>query len=103
MLSRTFAAFPEVAEVIVYGSRATGRAHERSDIDLATRGIRDQHRLGRLAMDLDELPIPQTCDLQAYEGIGYPPLKRHIDRYGITIYRRAGLTKAAASSGRRRP
>ena len=86
-LRRVFARYPELAEVLLYGSRATGKATPRSDIDLVTRGIADPHRLGRLALDLEETNIPQTCDVQAYEGVEYAPLKAHIDSVGISIYR----------------
>ncbi len=85
-LRKVFAAYPDLVEVVLYGSYATGRATQRSDIDLATRGIPDRYRLGRLALDLEDLPIPQKCDLQAYESIAYEPLRRHIDEWGITIY-----------------
>ena len=68
-LTQVFAAYPELTEVVLFGSRATGAATARSDIDLATRGIADDQRLGRLALDLDDLPIPQQCDLQAWEKI----------------------------------
>ena len=87
-LDEVFAAYPELTRVLLYGSRATGKATPRSDIDLATLGILDAHRLGRLALDLDDLPIPQKCDLQAYETIRYAPFKRHIDTHGITIYQK---------------
>ncbi len=87
-LTRVFVAYPELTEVVLFGSRATGAANARSDIDLATRGIADDHRLGRLALDLDDLPIPQECDLQAYEKITYAPLQRHIESVGIVIYKR---------------
>ena len=81
-----FAAYPELNKVVLYGSRATGKAKLRSDIDLATVGITDDHRLGRLALDLEDMPISQKCDLTAYESIRYAPFKRHIDTFGITIY-----------------
>ncbi len=87
-MNRVFAAYPELAAVTLYGSRATGKATSRSDFDLTTHGITDHYRLGRLALDLEDLNIPQTCDVQAYEGIKYVPLQRHIDAVGITIYRR---------------
>ena len=87
-LTRVFAGYPELREVVLFGSRATAAATARSDIDLATRGIADDHRLGRLALDLDDLPIPQECDLQAYEKITYAPLQRHIESVGIVIYKR---------------
>ena len=81
-LVAVFRRYPDLEQVILFGSRATGRATERSDIDLATRGIVDRHRLGRLSLDLDETAIPQECGVQAYEQIHYAPLKTHIDRWG---------------------
>ena len=86
MLTDLFSSYPELKEVRLYGSRATGKATPRSDIDLATVGIMDSYRLGRLALDLEDMPIPQKCDLTAYESIRHAPFKRHIDAYGITIY-----------------
>ena len=87
-LQAVFACYPELTEVLLYGSRATGKATPRSDIDLATRGIVDSHRIGRLALDLEDTDIPQECDVQAYEHINYAPLKGHIDADGIRIYKR---------------
>ncbi len=87
-LQAVFACYPELTEVLLYGSRATGNATPRSDIDLATRGIIDPHRLGRLASDLEDANIPQECDVQAYEHINHAPLKGHIDAEGIRIYTR---------------
>ena len=85
-LQLVFAHYHELTEVLLYGSRATGKSTPRSDIDLATRGILDSHRLGRLALDLEDTDIPQKCDVQAYEHINYAPLKVHIDSVGILIY-----------------
>lgn len=87
-LAGAFAAYPEIEEVILFGSRATGRATPRSDIDLATRGLTDSRKLGTLSLDLEDLDIPQMCDLQAYEHISHAPLKAHIDAAGIVIYRK---------------
>ena len=88
LLTDLFSSYPELTEVKLYGSRAIGKATPRSDIDLATIGIVDVYRLGRLALDLEDMPIPQECDLTAYESIRYAPFKRHIDNFGITIYER---------------
>ena len=85
-LQLVFARYPELTEVLLYGSRATGKSTPRSDIDLATRGILDPYRLGRLALDLEDTDIPQKCDVQAYERISYAPLRGHIDTAGILIY-----------------
>ena len=89
-LTSVFVNRPELAAVVLYGSRAIGTATERSDIDLATRGIGDELRPGRLALDLDDLDIPQKMDVRGYESITYPPLKRHIDAFGISDYKRTG-------------
>ena len=86
-LRSVFVQYPELTAVRLFGSYATGKATSRSDIDLATVGITDRHRLGRLALDLEDLPIPQKCDVQAYESISYEPLKRHIEERGVVIYR----------------
>ena len=88
-MNRVFAAYPELTAVTLFGSRATGKATPRSDFDLATHGIEDRYRLGRLELDLKDLDIPQKCDVQAYEEIKYAPLKRHIDTFGILIYIKA--------------
>ncbi len=87
-MNRVFAAYPELTTVTLFGSRATGKSTPRSDFDLATHGITDHYRLGRLALDLEDLNIPQKCDVQAYEEINYAPLKRHIIAFGILIYRK---------------
>ena len=87
-LTQVFAGYPELTEVILFGSRATGKSSLRSDIDLATRGIVDHQRIGRLELDLDDMDIPQKCDVKAYEDIRYAPLRAHIDAFGIAIYRR---------------
>ncbi len=88
-LLSVFEQYPELSAVRLYGSYATGKASPRSDIDLATVGLVERYRLGRLALDLEDLPIPQKCDVQAYESINYEPLRQHIDERGITIYERA--------------
>ena len=102
-LTQVFAGYPELTEVILFGSRATGKASLRSDIDLATRGIVDHQRIGRLELDLDDMDIPQKCVINAYEDIRYAPLRAHIDAFGITIYRRhpteSGLEPQRASAG----
>ena len=87
-LRRVFDLYPDLKAVRLFGSYATGRDTPRSDIDLATEGITDRRLVGRLALDLDDLPIPQKCDVQAYENIAYEPLRRHIDEWGIIIYRK---------------
>ena len=87
-LAQVFTRYPELTQVLLYGSRATGNSTPRSDIDLATRDILDSHRLGRLALDLEESDILQKCDVHAYELISNTRLKGCIDSQAILIFKR---------------
>ena len=87
-LTRVFRAHEDLESVILFGSRAMGTASPRSDIDLATTGVVDRYALGRLKLDLEDLDIPQRCDVVAIERIRHVPLLRHIEAVGVTIYRR---------------
>ena len=87
-LTSVFARYPGLESVVLFGSRATGTASRRSDIDLATSGILSRHTLGRLKLDLEDLNIPQRCDVVALERVLHEPLKRHIEADGVTIYHR---------------
>ena len=93
-LCHLFAQYQDLTAVRLFGSYATGRATSRSDIDLATVGLTDGRQVGRLALDLEDLPIPQKCDVQPYETINSEPLKRHIGGRGIIVYQKAAPTEA---------
>ena len=102
-LAHIFAEYPELVEVVLFGSRATGKASKYSDIDLAVRGIVERQRLARLIMDLEEtIPVAQKWDVKSYENIKYKPLKNHIDRFGVTIYQAGhGLSVSLAKKRKR--
>lgn len=83
-----FQRHPEIEQVKLYGSRAKGTYHERSDIDLVVYGPAiNRHLLASLLMEFDESNIPYHIDLQHYEQIKNTALKDHIDRVGKTIFR----------------
>ncbi len=86
LIRGVFRRHPEVRRVEVFGSRAIGRFEDQSDVDLALWGDLDLRLIGRIASELDELPLPYTFDVKAYESIGHEPLKRHIDEFGKTLY-----------------
>ena len=81
-----FARHAEVRTVEVFGSRATGRFEDGSDVDLVLWGDLDAGLLGRILAELDDLPLPYTFDVKAYETIDHPPLKRSIDETGKVLY-----------------
>jgi predicted nucleotidyltransferase len=84
--------YPDVQQLVLFGSRAKGTAHPASDIDLAVWGIEDVLRLEALAVELDELPLPFKFDVKSYSSISNPSLRTHIDRAGCLLYR-AGVTE----------
>lgn len=89
LIRDVFRRHPEVHRVEVFGSRAMGRFEAHSDVDLALWGDLDMTLLGRIARELDELPLPYLFDVKAYESIGHEPLRRHIDEFGKTLYRKS--------------
>lgn len=77
-----------ISEVILYGSRAKGSHTTASDIDLALVGIDDDLKAAAIAEQLDELPLPYTFDVRSLPSINHQPLKDHIARVGVRIYKR---------------
>ncbi len=84
-----------VTEVKVFGSRAKGNFQSSSDIDLVLWGTISFATLAAIAGELDELPLPYTFDVQAYDAINHQPLREHIDRVGQSFYARTEERLAA--------
>jgi predicted nucleotidyltransferase len=76
----------EVTAVKIFGSRAKGNFQPNSDIDLALWGNLSVSAIAMIAGELDELPLPYTFDVQAYNAIRHQPLREHIDRVGKHFY-----------------
>jgi len=88
LLATALSKYPQIEEVIVFGSRAKGNYKNGSDIDLAIKGA--QCTPG-LAFELngyfnEELPIPYHVDIIDYDSLRNKDLKDHIDRVGIRFY-----------------
>ncbi|MBU6332566.1 MAG: nucleotidyltransferase domain-containing protein [Bacteroidota bacterium] len=81
---------PAIEQAILFGSRALGRPRNGSDIDLAIVGENCTYKtLSALSRLLnDDLPIPYYLDLVHYNSLEHADLMEHINRYGVTIYRR---------------
>jgi len=84
----------EVTAAQIFGSRAKGEFHPNSDVDLALWGNISASALAAMAGELDELPLPYTFDVQAYQAIRYRALREHIDRVGKSFYSRVADTAA---------
>ena len=81
---------PAVEAVVLYGSLAQGRQRPGSDIDLCLQAA--AMTLGDLLVlgaALDDLLLPWPIDLQLRHFIQHQPLLDHIDRVGITLWRRS--------------
>jgi predicted nucleotidyltransferase len=77
---------PEVHSATLFGSRAKGTHHSRSDVDLALSGELGLLGAEAIAAELEELPLPYRFDVQSLEQISFAPLLEHIKRVGIEIY-----------------
>ncbi|MBI3797325.1 MAG: nucleotidyltransferase domain-containing protein [Deltaproteobacteria bacterium] len=88
LIREVFRRFPVISEVTLYGSRTKGTYRPESDIDLALVGVDDDVQAEAVADQLDELLLPYRFDVKAYIGIKYGPLRKHIARVGVSLYRR---------------
>lgn len=86
ILMQIFKKYPEVSEVLVYGSRAKGNYGERSDLDLVVVDPIDRFVLGKLIMDINESDFPYTVDIQILDSIQNQNLIDHISRVGRVFY-----------------
>lgn len=82
--------YPEIQEVILFGSRAMGNYKKASDVDLALIGENiNQHVTRSITDDLNEVyPLPYFFDVVNYHEISNEALKEHIDTVGKSIYKK---------------
>ena len=85
-----FVQYPQVEEVVLYGSRAGGDYKNGSDIDLTLRGgdALTHTILSRIANDLDDQLLPYTIDLSIFENIRNPEMVEQIERIGVPLYKK---------------
>ncbi|MBS1538490.1 MAG: nucleotidyltransferase domain-containing protein [Bacteroidetes bacterium] len=86
-INSVFIQYPEVEEVIIYGSRAKGNYRNGSDIDITLKG---EHLtstiLSNIKGDIDELNTPYLFDISLYHKLHSPELEHHITRVGQVFY-----------------
>lgn len=88
-LTAVFDKYIQINEVILYGSRAKGNYNEGSDIDLTIVGDQlDFSILQQINTDIDQLNLPWLFDISDYKSINNKELIDHINRIGITIYKK---------------
>jgi len=87
-LASIFCKYPGIRQAIIYGSRAKGKCHRGSDIDLAIKtgdGFTFSDLL-RIVGDFDDSDMPYFVDVSVYNQLSNPDLKAHIDRVGKVLY-----------------
>ena len=88
-IKKIFEKNAQVEEVILFGSRAKKNFKEGSDIDLAVKGTISFKDFLMLRSRLDDLNLPYTIDLVQYSSIEDKDVIEHIQRVGITFYKKA--------------
>ncbi|MEO8209426.1 MAG: nucleotidyltransferase domain-containing protein [bacterium] len=86
-INSVFEKFPQIEEVVIYGSRAKGNYREGSDIDFTLKGKNLSHKLlNSISLKLDELFLPYVIDISNFNKISNGNLIEHINRVGKVFY-----------------
>ncbi len=87
-LQKTFAHYPEIQTVLIFGSRARSDYRAGSDIDLAVVAPEmSDPTFSRLWNEIDELPIAYKMDVLHLDRLADAALRQQILRDGKVIYR----------------
>ncbi|VAW43307.1 hypothetical protein MNBD_CHLOROFLEXI01-3661 [hydrothermal vent metagenome] len=98
MIVGIFKRYPQIEEVILFGSRALNKFKVASDIDFAVKGCDIVEIVGALTADFEESDLIYEVDVVAYGGIESPELLEHIDRVGKLFYRKDRVIKIGSFS-----
>lgn len=84
---------PEAEEAIIFGSRAKGNYKAGSDIDIALKGSQVNHiTTSNISYILnEETQMPYKFDVLNYHAVVNENLAKHIDRIGVSFYKRENL------------
>ena len=74
-----------IVRVDLFGSRATGKYADNSDIDLVLHGDFDSKTVDRLWTLFHESSLPYKVDVQAYNLIKRQSLKKRMDEARLTL------------------
>lgn len=88
-IEAVFSKYPQIEEVVIYGSRAKGNFKPASDIDLTLIGKNiDLSLQTKIEFDLDDLMLPYKFDISIYSKITNPEFLEHIQRVGKEFYKK---------------
>jgi predicted nucleotidyltransferase len=82
-IQRVFANYPQIEQVLIYGSRARDTYREGSDIDLTLIGKELTERTcSDVWLDIDDLNTPYLYDISVFHLLKSDSLIDHINRVG---------------------
>ena len=86
-LCQVFSAYPQIEQVLIFGSRAKNTFKDGSDIDLAVfaPNMSAQH-FSHLWNALDDLPLVFKMDVLYWDQLGHARLKQKILIEGQVLY-----------------
>jgi uncharacterized protein len=81
-------AFPQIEDVLIFGSRALGNYNNGSDVDLALRGAQVDERTAAAVSALlnEDLPLPYYFDVLVFNSIESAALREHIEKHGRSLF-----------------
>lgn len=89
LIHSIFRKYPEIEEVIIYGSRAKGNFKEGSDVDITLIGEKlNSTIVFKLANDLEDSTSPYLFDISIFEQLNSSDLEDHIKRIGKIFYKK---------------
>ena len=95
-IKRVLAPWAEhIAQVDLFGSRATGSYRPNSDVDLVLHGDLPEKHIDRLWTLFHESNLPFSVDVKGYESITYLPLKMHVDRVRKLLFTQSDLKEVS--------
>jgi predicted nucleotidyltransferase len=89
ILQTLFAENVHIERVILYGSRAKGNYKPFSDVDIVLVGdALSRADINRLYASIDESSLPYKFDVSLLASLKSEELIAHIERVGISIYKK---------------
>ena len=82
---KVIANYAEVEKAVIFGSRARGDNHDRSDIDLAVYGIQEEDK-SLFWYDIEELPTLLKFDIVHVDDNTDTDLLESIRKDGVVLY-----------------
>ena len=77
--------FPNISEIIIFGSRARGDYKRVSDIDIALKGDLEKIDIAKIRDYFEDGTIPYTVDVVEYSKISNDEFKKNIDLEGVVL------------------